>query len=495
MYIEELLERISNYEPQYKDLILRAFEFAREVHKDVKRKSGEPYIIHPVAVACILAEMKADADTIAAGLLHDTIEDGDGVTKELIEAKFNSTIANLVDGVTNIKKYETNNDKERAAEETRRKIIESVLKDIRIMIIKLADRLHNMRTLEFQPRNKQLYKAQETIEFFVPFAYLIGAYHFKLELEDLSFKYLNPTEFMRMQEILKQCNDENRDVLDEIVYTVSQLLSKENIPFELKIKIKNAYGLYRRLNHYSYIGKVYDVFQLKYILNDEQTCYYLRDKVSGLYTPIPEKGKDYIYNPKPNLYRGLHTVVEGPNSQKFQFQMNTKNMYMINSYGLPAYWSTMSLQHAAERMQNDVKTLQFYKLLEELAGAGEPTRVFNQHIKDAVLTSNIYVRTPNDEIIELPKGATPIDFAYYLHTELGNYITGASVNGVDVPLDTQLVTGDLVHIAADTSRIGPFEDLTDKCVTERAKRKIKEFMRKQEVARKQQESQKKHTLS
>ena len=478
MYIEELLELIHDYEPQYKDLILRAYEFAREAHKDVKRKSGEPYIIHPVAVACILAEMKADADTIAAGLLHDTIEDCDYVTKELIAEKFNPTIAMLVDGVTKMKKYEYDNDKRKAEEASQRKIVESVLQDIRIMIIKLADRLHNMRTLEFQPREKQIEKAQETLEFFVPFAYLIGAYNFKLELEDLSFRYLNPTEFLKMQKILNDLEKENRSVLDEIIYEVSSLLCHENVPFELKIRIKNAYGLFRRLDYYSRVENVYDIFQLKYIVRDEQSCYYLRDRISSIYTPIPEKGKDYIYNPKPNLYRGLHTVVKAPNDQKFQFQMNTKNMYMINSYGLPAYWSTMSLQHAAERMQNDVKTLEFYKLLDELVRTNEPTEIFNQQVKDGLLSKNIYVKTPADDIFELPKGATPVDFAYLLHSDLGNYIVGCTINGVDSPIDTPLKSGDKVYIKTDKNVESFREDLIDKCRTERAKRKIKEFARR-----------------
>ena len=479
MNIEDLLELIKDYEPQYKELILKAYEFARDAHKDVKRKSGEPYIIHPVAVACILAEMKADADTIAAGLLHDTIEDCDYVTKELIAEKFNPSIAMLVDGVTKMKKYEYDNDRRKAEEESQRKIIESVLQDIRIMIIKLADRLHNMRTLEYQPRNKQIEKAQETIEFFVPFAYLIGAYNFKLELEDLSFRYLNPTEFMKMQQLLDDTAAANRSVLDEIIYEVSTLLCHDNVPFELKIRIKNAYGLFRRLNYYSSIDNVYDIFQIKYIVRDEQACYYLRDKVSGLYTPIPEKGKDYIYHPKPNLYRGLHTVVKGPNDQKFQFQMNTKNMYMINSYGLPAYWSTMSLQNAAERMQNDVKTLEFYKLLAELVKTKETTEKFNQDVKDSILTPNIYVRTPSNEIFELPRGATPVDFAYLIHTDLGNYIAAATVNGEVVDIDTKLKTGDVVQIHTSECAEDLHGDLLDKCCTERAKRKILEFQRKQ----------------
>ncbi len=478
MYIENLLELIHDYEPQYKELILRAYEFAREVHKDVKRKSGEPYIIHPVAVACILAEMKADADTIAAGLLHDTIEDGDDVTKELIAEKFNPSIAMLVDGVTKMKQYEFDNDKRKAEEASQRKIVESVLQDIRIMIIKLADRLHNMRTLEYQPRNKQIEKAQETIEFFVPFAYLIGAYNFKLELEDLSFRYLNPSEFNKMQNILTNLEQRNRSVLDEVIYEVSQLLCHENVPFELKIRIKNAYGLFRRLNYYARVDNVYDIFQLKYILKDEQACYYLRDKVSGLYTPVPEKGKDYIYNPKPNLYRGLHTVVLAPNSQKIQFQMNTKNMYMINSYGLPAYWSTMSLQHAAERMQNDVKTLEFYKLLDELVRTNEPTEIFNKQVKEEILTNSIFVRTPDDDTFELPKGSTAVDFAYLLHSDLGNYIVGCTINGEDAPIDRPLQSGDVVYIKADVNDTSIRDGLIDKCRTERAKRKIKEYVHK-----------------
>lgn len=475
MYLEDLLDYIKDYEPQYKELILKAYEFANEAHKGTLRKSGEPYIIHPVSVACILAEMKADADTIAAGLLHDTIEDVDGVTKDLIAEKFNPSIANLVDGVTKMKKYEFNNDKRITDEENQRKIIESVLQDIRILIIKLADRLHNMRTLEFQTPEKQIEKSKETMEFFVPFALLIGEYTFKQELEDLSFKYLNPKEYNEMQMIIHKAVLENRSVLDQIIYEVAQLLNHENIPFEVKLRIKNAFGLYRRLQVYPSIDYVHDLFELKFVLNDERTCYYIQDKINELYRQLPEKSKDYIARPKANLYKALHTSVYSPSGRIIQFQLRTKNMRLVNDHGLPAYWSINSLQHAAERMQNDVKSFAFYSLLEDLVKTSSSTEMFNQCVKDSILTDSIYVKTPDGETIELPKKSTPIDFAYRIHSDLGNYIVGASVNGEDVPLDFELRNGDTIKISADKNIEGPREGLEKMAHTGHAKMMIKRF--------------------
>lgn len=477
MRIEQLLSYIKDYEPMYKELILRAYEFADEVHKGVKRKSGEDYIIHPISVACILAEMQADADTIAAGLLHDTIEDGIDITKELLAEKFNPKIAELVDGVTKMKNVEFGNDKKLLNEENTRKIIEGLTQDIRILIIKLADRLHNMRTLEFHKPHKQIEISRETMSFFVPFAALIGEYTFKQELEDLSFKYLRPHEYQNLKNLVDSELIENRPMIDKIILEISQILNSENVPFDIKVKVKNIYGLYKRLRTYNRVESIHDFFTIKYIINDIDKCYWLRDRIKDNFKNIPEREKDYIANPKSNMYRSLHNTIE-LDDRMYQIQLKTREMYLINSYGLPAYWSTMLLDNPVARMENDVRSLQVFRLLEQLVNDNLPTLELNKLVREEILSSNIVVISPCGESIELPVNSTPIDYAYYINADLGNYIIGAIVNGERVPLDYKLKTDDVIEIIINKDLYGPREDMYEMCGTDYSKRKIKEFNKK-----------------
>lgn len=478
MGIETLLQLIKNYSAKDKELIIRAYEFACEVHKNQTRKSGEPYITHPIAVACILAKLHADADTVVAGLLHDCIEDGYGITKELLAKVFNPTIALLVDGVTKIEKINFNNDKHLAEEASTQKMLIGIISDIRILIVKLADRLHNMRTLEFHKPAKQIEISFETMDFFIPFATLIGEYTLKLELEDLSFRYLNPREYQNMQKLKEQLLKDNRRVLDEVIIEVSQMLNSRNIPFDVKLNIKNLYGLYKRLKEHGKIENVHDVFSVNFLLNTELDCYDVRDEISKMYSVLTDKSKDYIKNPKTNMYRSLHTSVISPNKRIIQFQIKTPEMDMINSYGITAYWSLLKNQNRltpAEKMQDDIKKFQFFQILEELVNMNVSASEFNQEVKNDILANKIYVSTPDEEIIELPHNSTPVDFAYKIHSDLGNYIIAAIVNGERVPLDYKLNNKDSVRIIAKKDLIGPRIDTEPFCKTESAKRKVKEF--------------------
>lgn len=479
MGIEILLRKINDYTPSDKLLIIRAFAFANKVHKGVLRKSGEPYIIHPLNVGCILAEMHADAQTIAAGIMHDCIEDGAGITKELIAEQFGDKIAELVDGVTKWKKVDFNNDKKMTDSANMKKIVESILVDIRIFIIKLADRLHNMRTLEFQSLQKQIENAEETLRLFVPIAHLIGQYTIKSELEDLSFKYLKPEEYKKIDELKKEVAREYRQVLDEIICMVAQMLNIEKIEYDIEVKIKNHYALYNRLQHYKDPAKVHDLIAIKLLVDDIETCYKVRDQIEKLFEPVPERAKDYIKQPKTNMYSSLHTTIKTSNNRLIQFQIKTKEMYRINAYGLTAYWQLQERNrefNPASKMQEDLRKLQFFQTLDDIyhANAGN-TENFNFEVNQMILSKKIYVRTPNEEIIELPVGATPVDFAYKIHTDLGNYLIAAQVNGEYVPLDTPLKNRDIITIIADENLVGPRRDYSNMCRTNRSLRKIKEF--------------------
>lgn len=481
MQLADLLKYISDYEPQYKELILRAYAFAYSVHKGVKRKSGEEYITHPIAVACLLAEMKADADTIAAGLLHDVVEDGENITVGLIEEQFNPTIALLVDGVTKMKKVDFNNDKLKTNEANTRKMIESVTKDIRVLIIKLADRLHNMRTLQYHKPEKQIEISKETMDFFVPFATLIGEYTFKKELEDLSFKYLNPLEYERLDLIIKKSELEYSSAINRTIYEIAQLLNSNGVMYELIPQTKNIYGLHMRLKMYENIEDVHDLFSLKFIVKDINTCYWLRDRINELFESLPDRAKDYIQNPKTNMYRSLHTSIKSDLGRLIQIQIKTQEMYMINAYGLPAYWSLMSLNNPAEKMQNDVSHFQFFSVLQELINSNLPTPEFNREVTNDLLAYKVYVYTPEHEVIELPEGASVIDFAYKIHTDIGDNFISATVNGERVPLDYKLQNGDVINVISEELVYGPRLDLEPYCKTEHAKRKVKELKRKHTI--------------
>ena len=480
MRLENLFTLIKDYSIKDKILIIRAYEFASKVHGGVIRKSGEPYITHPLSVACILAEMHADADTIAAGLLHDTIEDGENITKEMIEEFFNPTIALLVDGVTKMKKVEFDNDKELTDEANTRKIIEGITQDVRIFIVKLADRLHNMRTLKFHKREKQIEIALETMEIFVPFANLIGEYAIQLELEDLSFKYCDPKNYKNTIAIKEEVENKYRKQIDEILCSMAQQLNSNDLSFGVRVKYKNIYDIHRRLKQTNNVYDIHDLVSIKLMVDDIEDCYKVKEQIEKMYQTVPLREKDYIRQPKTNLYSALHTVIKTYDDLYIQVQIATPEMYKINQYGLTAYWKLMNKLHMvnpAEEMNQDIKKFQFFELLQELSTLNISNDLYNKEVREDLLQERIYVYTPKHEIIELPKGATPVDFAYKIHTDLGDTLIACKINGKEMPLDTPLKSEDQVEVMCDFELIGPRMDYTDMCKAASTKRKIKEFIR------------------
>ena len=440
------------------------------------RQSGEPYISHLLNVAYILAEMHADRDTICAGLLHDTLEDTN-ITKEDIAHDFNQNVANLVDGVTKLSKMNFSSKQDQNYANTR-KIITGITEDVRIIIIKLADRLHNMRTLQFKSEFKQKENALETMEIFVPLAYYIGAYRIKSELEDLSLRYLKADMYKKIEEKKLKLEEDSSSCLNEMLYKIQTLLNDKNIPNEIKVRTKNIYGIYKRLNEGHKLSDIHDLLALKIMVDEVANCYYTLGMIHHNYHPINDKFKDYICNPKTNMYQSLHTTIFGPDDRLVQTQIRTFDMDKVASFGLTAYWD-VEKGKARDVMQKDLRAkFQFFKSLTEINSMFGDNQEFVKQVKIELFSDRIYVYTTKGDIIELPKGATPIDFAYKIHTDVGNTMVGVFVNDEYVPVDYTLNNKDRVRIVTDDLSYGPREDWVNKAQTTYAKRKIKEFNKK-----------------
>lgn len=474
--LHDLLDKLKEYNFSEIEIVKRAYEYADTLHKGQMRQSGEPYISHPLNVAYILAEMHADRDTICAGLLHDTLEDTN-ITKEDISHDFNQNIAGLVDGVTKLSKMNFSSKQDQNYANTR-KIITGITEDVRIIIIKLADRLHNMRTLQFKSEFKQKENALETMEIFVPLAYYIGAYRIKSELEDLSLRYLKPDMYKRIEERKLRLEESSNGCLKEMLYKIETLLNDKNIPNEIKIRTKNIFGIYKRLSEGHKLSDIHDLLALKIMVDEVENCYRTLYLIHNEYHPINDKFKDYICNPKTNMYQSLHTTVFGPDDRLVQTQIRTFDMDKVASFGLTAYWDEQK-RKARDVMQDDLKQkFQFFKSLTEINSIFGDNQQFVNQVKTELFSDKVYVYTTKGDIIELPKGSTPIDFAYKIHTDIGNTMVGVFVNDEFVPIDYVLRNKDRVRIVTDELSYGPREDWIDKAQTSLAKRKIKEFGKK-----------------
>ena len=473
---QDLLLKVLEYSPEDAEIVSKAYDYAATFHEGQMRQSGEPYIIHPLNVAYILADMHADADTICAGLLHDTLEDTN-VTKEDIAYYFNQNVASLVDGVTKLSKMNFSSKQARNYANTR-KIITGITEDVRIIIIKLADRLHNMRTLEFKSEFKQKENAIETMEIFVPLAYYIGAYRIKSELEDLSLRYLKSDTYKRIEEKKLSVEQLSEDCLTEMLSKIEMLLSNKNIPNEIKIRTKNIYGIYKRLSEGHKLSDIHDLLALKVMVDDIENCYRTLGIVHSQYPPVNDKFKDYICNPKTNMYQSLHTTVFAPDDRLVQTQIRTFEMDNVASFGLTAYWD-LKKGDARDAMQDELKQrFQFFKSLTEINSMFGDNQEFVAQVKSELFADKVYVYTTKGNIIELPKGATVIDFAYKIHTDIGNTMVGAFVNDEFVPVDYVLHNKDRVRIVTNDFSFGPREDWINKVQTSLAKRKIREFNRR-----------------
>ncbi len=474
--IDDLLKKVSEYNIGAIHDVSEAYCYAKLLHGNQIRQSGEPYINHPLNVAYILSEMHADCDTVCAGLLHDTLEDTN-IKKEDIAHDFNQNVANLVDGVTKLSKMNFSSKQDQNNANTR-KIITGITDDVRIIIIKLADRLHNMRTLEFKSEFKQKENSLETMEIFVPLAYYIGAYRIKSELEDLSLKYLKPDVYKRIGDEKIKLEETFDDILKEMLYKIKELLNDRNIPNEIKVRTKNIYGIYKRLSEGHKLSDIHDLLALKIMVDEIENCYIGLYLVHSKYKPINDKFKDYICNPKTNMYRSLHTTVFGPEDRLVQTQIRTFDMDKIASFGLTAYWD-IEKGKARDAMQEDLKQkYQFFKSLTEINSIFGDNQQFVNQVKNELFANKIYVYTTKGDIIELPIGSTIIDYAYKLDTNIGNTMIGAFVNDEYVPLDYVLQNKDRVRIVTNELSNGPEEKWLDIAKTSLAKSKIKNYYKK-----------------
>lgn len=471
--IEKLMRKIKSYNPDAAETVRKAYELAKLLHKDQIRQSGEPYIIHPLNVTYILAELHADCDTLCAGMLHDTLEDTD-ITKEEITEIFNNDVANLVDGVTKLAKMNFSSKEEQRVANTR-KIITGITEDVRIIIIKLADRLHNMRTLQYKNVYKQKENAIETLDIFVPLAYYIGAYRIKSELEDLSLRYLNPDLYQRIFEEKNIIELSSEDCLKEMVYKINRLLSDRDIPHEIKVRTKNIYGIYKKKKEGSKLTDIHDLLALKIMVDEIDSCYTTLGIIHKEYKPVPKRMKDYIWNPKTNMYRSLHTTVFGPDEKIVQTQIRTFEMDKVASFGLTALWH-IKKGEARYAMQDYLKSkCQFFDSLKEIDSTFDNDSEFVEQVKNELFTANVYPYTPTGDVIELPQGATIIDYAYKFDPEIGNKMIEATVNDEVVPLNYIIKNQDRIKIKTDELSLGPNPGWYDLAKTAYAKRKIMEY--------------------
>ena len=474
--VDDLLSKVAEYNIEGLEMVKKAYYYAEELHKGQKRQSGEDYITHPLNVAYTLAEMYADTDTLCAALLHDTLEDTK-ITKEQIAIDFNNDVANLVDGVTKISRMNFATKQEQNLANTR-KIITSITNDVRIIIIKLADRLHNMRTLQFKSEFKQKENAKETLLLYVPLADRLGMHIIKSELEDLSLKYYNSDAYQRVRDIRMKIDEDTKQCREEMLQTINKVLTNANIPHELKIRTKNIYGIYKRLEQGQKLSDIHDLLALKILVDNVAKCYPTLGLVHDKYFPMNNRFKDYIANPKTNLYSSLHTTVFGAEGRLVQIQIRTFEKEKIASYGLTAFWN-INKGNARNIMQEDLKNkYQFFESLVEIDQTFADNQEFVEHIQQELLSQRVYVYTKKGEIIELPSGSTAIDLAYKIHTELGNKMVGATVNDNPVDCDYILHNKDRVRIITDDLSLGPNIGWLDKVKTTKAKRQIKAYVKK-----------------
>ena len=460
------------------DMIKKAYNLAFEAHKDQKRESGEPYIIHPVSVAIILTEMGMDTNTIVAGLLHDVIEDTD-YTYDDIAKIFNKEIANLVDGVTKINKIRYKTKEEQQADNVRKMLL-AMAQDIRVIIIKLADRLHNMRTLKFMSPEKQKQKAQETLDIYAPIAHRLGMSKVKWELEDLCLRYLHPDEYYNLVKDIAEKRVEREKYISYIIEELKQKLKSANIECDIEGRPKHFYSIYRKMiDKNKSIEQIFDLTAVRILVDTVKDCYEALGIVHTIYKPIPGRFKDYIAMPKPNMYQSLHTTVIGPQGKTFEIQIRTFEMHRTAEYGIAAHWKYKEGDNNGETKEKNFESklvwlrdmLEFQK---ETADAQE----FIEGFKIDLFTDEIFLFTPKGVVIDLPNGATPIDFAYRIHTDIGNKCVGAKVNGKIVPLDYKLKTGEIVEVLTSNNAKGPNMDWLNIAKSNQAKSKIRSWFKK-----------------
>ena len=481
-----LLDNIKTYITNEDDLAMieKAYEYAKNHHEGQMRRSGESYIIHPINVAYILSEYKTDPTTLMAGLLHDCIEDTEASYDDIKET-FGEEVALVTEGVTKLGQYKfkgmdsAEEEKQAAQAQNYQKMLLAMAKDIRVIIVKLADRLHNMRTLDNLPEDKQRRIARETLDIFAPLAHRLGMYILKAELEDTGFKYTEPETYRRIAQMIADTKHNREQDLEAFKTNLEYLLGEHNMDYNIKGRVKNIYSVYKKMeSRNKEFEEIYDLLALRIIVDNVESCYSAIGVIHSKYTPIPNRFKDYIAMPKPNMYQSLHTSVIA-HGKIYEIQIRTPEMDRIAEYGIAAHWAYKEEGSRVPMTEMVSKKLKWYGDLIKFTEESESEEEVVDLLRDDIFHSNVYVFTPDGDIIDLPKGATPLDFAFRIHTEVGIKTVGAIVNGKIVPLEYELETGDIVQIKTSKNSFGPNDNWLKIVKTSNAKSKVKNYLNKQ----------------
>lgn len=477
----KLIEKLNSYHPSDDfTLIEKAYKIAQKAHKMQLRKSGEPYIIHPLSVALILAEFELDKESIISGLLHDVIEDT-LLTTEEIEIEFSKEIALLVDGVTKLSQIPYTNDKEEIQAENYRKMFLAMAKDIRVILIKLADRLHNMRTLKYMPEYKQKAKAKETLDIYAPLAHRLGISKIKVELEDLAFRYLNPEAYYDLVDKIALKRNDRVKYVNKIVEDVKAHLANVNIKAEVEGRPKHFFSIYKKMvNQNKTLDQIYDLFAVRAVVDTVNDCYGALGIIHEMYKPIQGRFKDYIAMPKPNMYQSLHTTLIGPKGEPFEIQIRTYDMHKTSEYGIAAHWKYKEGK-GKSKQDNEEKKLAWLRQILEWQRDLSDNKEFLDALKTDldIFTDQVYCFTPSGDVINLPAGSTPIDFAYHIHSAVGNKMVGARVNNKIVTIDYTISNGDRIEIITSQNSKGPSRDWLKVVKSSQAKNKINQWFKKE----------------
>ena len=473
-FLEEITSINKNYDTE---LIGRAFDTAKRLHDGQLRKSGEPYLIHPIAVAKILAQLGMDDETIVGGLLHDVVEDTEYTREQLVE-DFSEEIALLVDGVTKLGaiKFDT---KEEAQAENLRKMFLAMSKDIRVLIIKLADRLHNMRTLEYMREEKKIEKSRETLDIYAPLASRLGIYTVKFELEDIALKYLHPEEYETLKIEVTEKKEQRLQFINQVIDEIKEALDQMNMKYDISGRSKHLYSVYKKMVlQHKQLDEIFDLTAVRVIVENVRDCYAVLGQVHTMWKPIPGRFKDYIAMPKPNMYQSLHTTVLGDNGEPFEIQIRTYEMHRVAEYGIAAHWKYKEGKTKGDQNNEEMKLAWVRQTLEWQKELNDP-KEFMETLKMDLFSSQVFVFTPKGEVIDLPAGSTPLDFAFKIHTAVGCKCVGAKVNGKMVTIDHPLSNGDIVEIVTSSNSSGPSVDWLKIAKSSTARTKIRQWLKKE----------------